>query len=409
MTPRVKGKEHNRGNGSDGTITRTDGTGCTRPWITVIVVSLALAGLLIFPVSAVSDESLMNRAPTPKVTHGVIYYQEFARNLLTTHPELKTMSDMEKAKFAFSAYSRELRRLNEIYVNKNNVDRLSQGGEHTCSWHTDNLQKIMRIFGVKEVHSIVADKKTWKPFDENSPSFSEAESWNFLDVNSNHQAVLVIIDGKQYVFDVWKMAVDNHGVYKDLDANFDRYNGMPIEDWNTVMRVENYIRFTADSETVDPKADIWYPSCSEAVNRINTVHRDTEVKTTGMQTVTLPKKEFYFTDFKIPDGYSATGLKVTYDAKPGPGETLILSLTLTNPYNSNVWQITHYWENNGYNSGRFETKGILDTLILKPGTYQFMAVKTYNKEGIVQHVPVSASLSFYQSEPFEVPSENMNR
>lgn len=404
MTPKIKGKEHSRANAQDVAITRTDGTGCTRLWIAVIFVSLVLAGLLIAPVSGVWDATSKDLGPVPKGTPAVMYYQDFARNLLNTHPELKTMSDMDKAKYAFSAYSRELRRVNGIYVNGNLADRSIFGGEHTCSWHTDNLQKIMRVLGVKEVHSIVADKKTWKPLDENSPDFLDAASWNFLDVNSNHQAVLVIVDGKQYAFDIWKMAVDNHGVYKDLDANSDRFNGMPIEDWNAIMLSLDYIRFAADAETVDT-ADIWYPTSSEAVKHINPVHRDTQIVATGWETVTVPEKSEAYKNFTIPAGYKGTGLRATYDFSIKPPSEQYLQVVLwrkvPNSINADSKWMTVYWgENNGMDSGQIRTEGSLETLVLEPGDYLFGASKgrsytTLDDPGY--STPIPASLTYYLS------------
>lgn len=371
---------------------------CHRQCIVVVFLTLVLAGLLIAPVAAAGDTDVRDLKPAPPGTPAVMYYQDFAKTLRDTHPELKTMPEMEKAKFAFSAYSKELRRVNGIWVNSNLVDRSYQGGEHTCVWHTENLQKIMRILGVKEVHSILADKN----------------SWNFLDVNRNHHAVMVIIDGKQYVFDIWKMAVDNHGMYKDQDAGSDRYNGMPIEDWDLIMRNLDYVRFMGDSETVDPNKDTWYPSCSEAVKQIKPVNRDTEIMTTGMETVSVPhdwgnSNIMPSVQFKIPEGHTATGLKVTYDAKPGSGEMLNVWLAGINPSSGYLWYVHQYGEGNSENSGKFETRGILDKITLKPGLYEFTAFKGFYKDGKSQQVFVPASLSYYQSKPLEETSQDINR
>ena len=387
-------------NGTVTTGTRTPSgvTRYRRQCISVIFVTLVLAGLIIAPVSAAHDKdswpTSTQSAPTEQD------YKDLAKNLLNTHPEIKTMSEMQKAQFAYKEYVRDLR-AKKSPVNSNIPRRLEYWGDYTCGWHTANLQALMRVLGVKEVHSIVADKDSWKiPVLGVSP-----------DVNNNHQAVLVLIDGKPYTFDVWRMAVANSGKYKDPDEGPDEYNGMRIEDWNADMVSEGYVRFTADSETVDPNADIWYPSSTDAVKHIRPVNRDTQVVATGRQTITVPANSKYYENFTIPAGFTGSGLLATYDfsKKPGPSEAYVVSLLRLEPTWEAIWSVETFGEENGIQSGQTYTYGSLENKVLGPGVYMFGAKRSYIYNFNEQFAPISGSFSFFLSENSPSGSQNVKK
>jgi hypothetical protein len=363
----------------------------------IIACVLLLAGFVIAPVSGFSNDFKTTR-PTPIPTKTAeAAYMDLAKQILIAHPEIQTMSDMEKAKYAFNAYSQDLWNKN-LPVNANLAGRVPYGGDYTCVWHTENLQAILRTFGVTEVHSILADKN----------------SYNFLDVNRNHQAVLVIIDGKPYVFDMWKMAVENNGEYKN-DADSDKFNGMPLDDWNAYMKEDNYVRFTADSETVDPGADVWYPSALTSAEHMKLTHATTTLMpsqvvtiiqttpsaATGSQTVTITSQGGVYTQsFTVPATTRATGLKVTYDfssAKPGFGAFDSVSLDMTDAAGTStgktLWSTTLYGDGWGSNSGTTKTEGSLDNLVLSPGSYSFSSSQELTSP-MEQTTPLPATLSY---------------
>jgi hypothetical protein len=352
-----------------------------RRYIRVIVVSLILIGLLIVPLSGAYRDEFRTKVPqTPSKTSEQLY-KEFAQQLLSDHPEIKTMSNLDKAKYAFSAYSKDLWDKNKV-VNANIPGRLRYGGDYTCGWHTENLQAIMRVLGVTDVHSITADKNKWKY----SP-----------DVNRNHIAPVVIVDGIAYVFDIWKMAVENDGEYRGF-ADLDLNNGMLLEDWAASMKSDGYVQFTGDSETVDDGKEVWDPSAQWAIKQRLANSRATLA--TGSHLVDVPNSGYETVTFAIPEGYHGGNLKATYDftsAKPGNGA--FFEVRLSKDPESTYGTPTGYWStklmgsNWGSNSGKITTSGSLDNLLLPPGTYSFTALK-HETSPSDRITPIRASLSY---------------
>ena len=318
--------------------------------------------------------------------------RDWGKQLTADHPEVKTMSDLEKAKFAFSEYSSVLFNKN-VPLNSNLAGRV-HGGDYTCGWHTNNLEAVFRTLGIKEVHSITADKN----------------SYNILDVNRNHQAVMVIIDGKPYVFDIWKMAVDNNGEYKDAAAPLDPYNGMPLDEWNANMKDESYVRFTADTENVEDGQEVWDPSALLAESRLplstsGTVATPTPAFTisptatpgfgNGLRMLTITSQDVGYETkpFTISAGYKATGFKVTYDfssAKPAFGAYFQVGIQSSE---KTFWSTQLMGEGWGSSSGATKTVGSLDNLILPPGDYNFAAYQHLTSPSD-STTPIPATLTF---------------
>ena len=269
----------NRANGKSMTRLRQNQFSTIRS-IVIILIPLLFVCCFIAPVSAISDEKLnpANKYDVPAQVKAPIktadqQYMEWARVLLSNHPEVKTMSEMEKAQFAFNAYTQDLQKAN-LKVNSNLGTRLgftlnpgTSYGDHTCGWHTSNLQIIMRTLGVKEVHSITADK----------------DSMNLLDVNRNHQAVLVMIDGIPKVFDIWKMAVEHEGEY-GAPSYIDPNNGMDLDQWAFEMNNifsdtlhiggDKYKKYSVDDEA-NPE-DVYYSTPQEALKHIKLTYSTTK-------------------------------------------------------------------------------------------------------------------------------------
>ncbi len=354
-----------------------------RQYLAVVLVSLLVAGLLIAPALAYRDEFRTKATEKPYKTAEMLY-KEFAQDLLNNHPEIKTMSNLEKAKYAFSAYSKDLWK-NGKWVNKNIPGRWVFGGDYTCGWHTQNLQAIMRVIGVKDVRSISGDKNLFEVFGLHP------------DVNRNHGAPVVIADGKVYVFDIWKMAVENNGEYKG-DPDLDSYNGMPIENWGKIMKQEGYVRFTGDSETVEEGKEVWDTTALDAIQRRMVTSKTT--LTIGSQMVKVPNNDYETVTFTIPQGSKGVNLKADYDftsAKPGNGAffEVRLSKEAESTYGSptGLWGTTFRGSNWGSNSGKITTSGSLDNLVLQPGTYSFTALK-HETSPNDKITPIKASLSY---------------
>lgn len=78
------------------------------------------------------------------------------------------------------------------------------------------------------------------------------EAAKYLDVNSNHGAVVVMIDGKPYVFDMWSYAVGT-GTYDNMPTD-NIWNGMPLSEWEKRMKESGYKLFTSADRDLDPKS-----------------------------------------------------------------------------------------------------------------------------------------------------------
>jgi hypothetical protein len=181
--------------------------------------------------------------------------KDYGTGLLKDHPEVQSMSNLEKGKFAFTKYCEALAAAGAP-VNANAWNRLqnfagnSERGRWTCSDHTLNLQSLFEGIGIdsKDTLNIMADSNSWLP----TP-------------NSNHGAlVLFDDDGKPYVFDAWKLAVQNGGTYSGTFKPADSmWNGMDAGQWSIEMRTypNSYTRFTCDTGVT------WDTYAADAIQR----------------------------------------------------------------------------------------------------------------------------------------------
>jgi hypothetical protein len=209
------------------------------------------------------------------------------------------------------------------------------------------------------------------------------------------------------------MAVDNDGEYKGNGDNednimnaveFDDNNGMPLEDWDRVMKALGYVRFTADSEIVDNEKEVWDPAALDSVKRMGLTHATTTLvpRTAGLQIITIKSQESGYDtkSFTIPAGYKATAFKASYDfsaAKPGIGEYMQVSLQKTSDNfggsDTTLWSTRLMGQNWGSNSGTTKTEGSLDNLVLTPGSYSFTARRQQTSPSN-QAVPIPATLTY---------------
>jgi hypothetical protein len=217
----------------------------------ILLLMIILAGLAIQPVSAdsYSDAKVGSIPPSaPQKTNAEIM-KEFGVQVLANAPaNIKSSTNAEKAKYAFTQYCNRLAAANTP-VNSDLSGRALQlfthgdSGRWTCSDHTQNVQGLFEGMGIsgKDMVMLEADSNSYLP----TP-------------NSNHGALVVRDNnGKSYVFDAWAMAVNN---LDDIDnpggantgttlyggADTSEWNGMDVERWGNNMQKAGYSRFTAD-------------------------------------------------------------------------------------------------------------------------------------------------------------------
>ena len=127
---------------------------------TIIAVVLLLMGFVITPVLGFSHDFVTKRpTPIPTRTDAQIW-GDWSQVFTSNHPELQSKPDLEKAKLLFSLYSASL--VNEnVPLNSNQMTRFQDLWWYTCQWHTENLMAIFNAAGIKNVHSILADKDSY--------------------------------------------------------------------------------------------------------------------------------------------------------------------------------------------------------------------------------------------------------
>lgn len=181
--------------------------------------------------------------PTPSAPQKTSYQvmKEFGESLAKDNPDLASKSNREKGQFAFTRYCEALARSGapvnaNLWNRMQNLVRNGERGRWTCSDHTLNLQALFKGIGIDsaDILNIQADSESLLP----TP-------------NSDHGAlVLFDDDGKPYIFDAWKLAVDNGGTYSGTySPASSKWNGMDAAQWSVEMRTypNSYTRFTCDS------------------------------------------------------------------------------------------------------------------------------------------------------------------
>jgi hypothetical protein len=237
-----------------------------------ILTLVCLAVVAISPAMAIAKDpwgTMPPPAPTPSVHQksNQEIMKEFGVDVLTNAPaEIKTGSNSQKAKYAFTQYCNKLADA-KTPVNANYAGRALQLFTHgkadrwTCSDHSLNLQGLFQGMGIRDndMVMVIADSDSMIP-----------------SANSDH-GVLVVRDnnGKPYVFDAWAMAVENLNTDAAENGNYEvsnggsflysgaersNWNGMDVGDWGNTMTSAGYVRFTADG------GGSWNTSSSDAAN-----------------------------------------------------------------------------------------------------------------------------------------------
>jgi hypothetical protein len=318
--------------------------------LALIVVVLFLTGMIVQPVSAdtYSDAKALAILPSePQKTNGEIM-KEFGTQLMQNAPqEIRSGTNLQKAKYAFTEYSNRLAAANTP-VNANYAQRALQlftnaaPTRWTCGDHTQNLEGLFEGAGIKpqDMIQLEADSDSWLP-----------------SANSNHGA-LVIRDnnGKAYVFDAWGMAVSNlnaagNPVFGNAGSSLysgaqnSEWNGMSIEDWGNTMNEGGYVRYSADGESS------WDQTGYVAVTRYFNEHPMDESYPSSFTFVIYPKgggattRLLYNYPITVNDKGVVSAAYYTQGASPyiqthNTETTSLADLSVTGTYNKNTGKIS---------------------------------------------------------------------
>ena len=175
----------------------------------------------------------------------------FGQSLLSTMPpEVRNGTDVQKARFAFTAYCDRLA-LGNAPVNDDAWTRLQQTfgnfnpSQWTCGDHTANLTALFQGVGIRP--SNIEEVETWPgPWRSQIPT-----------PNVNHGAPGIRAGNDLVFFDAWQLA---HTTRSYANAATSKWNGMPSSAWEQEMRAQGYSRFTR------PLRDVYYDSLQQALD-----------------------------------------------------------------------------------------------------------------------------------------------
>lgn len=190
---------------------------------------LLIWSLLICPACANLDPSVAKE------------YRDAGADLLKYDPQIQSLSNLDKAKYAFEAYCNWLES-NNIPVNSDLLGRAkNMGADWTCADHGLKLQEFFEGAAITAPHIFVK---------------AISDSLNPLNVNSDHGALAIIDGGQVYFFDPWQLAVQNEkdGLTAYSEAKGSKWNGMTASDWETEMGKQDYRRFSFSDGGVEEKS-----------------------------------------------------------------------------------------------------------------------------------------------------------
>ncbi len=164
-------------------------------------------------------------------------WKKFGEGLKTKAPA----DELQKARFIANEVAKELDRKG-LTANSSLLGRIDGSVRYgnseaaTCGYLNDALTESLKGagFDTGQIHSVVGYKDGWQALNRGY----------IFDVNINHVAPVVVIDGVPYSFDLWA-----HGGSEGNFKNFDNsaWNGIKTESWGELMRKhQGYNAFSSD-------------------------------------------------------------------------------------------------------------------------------------------------------------------
>lgn len=169
------------------------------------------------------------------------YWKKLGEQLKSNAPS----DELAKAKYIASEVAKELDKKGitpntSIFGRMDAAVKYDKIGTGTCVYLNDALTETLKGAGFDngQIHSVVGYKEGWRSY------------MGLVDVNVNHVAPVVVIDGVPYSFDLWTHGGSTQGwvssgSFKDFENS--AWNGIKTESWGTLMRqYQGYTTFSTD-------------------------------------------------------------------------------------------------------------------------------------------------------------------
>lgn len=179
----------------------------------------------------IDSQSLKNQVPSAD------YWKKFGEQLKAAAPS----NELDRARYIASQVAKELDRRG-INPNTSLIGRIDASLRYgnseaaTCGYLNDALTETLKGSGFDpgQIHSVVGYKDGWQALNRGY----------IFDVNINHVAPVVVIEGIPYSFDLWSHG-GSEGNFKSFDNS--AYNGIKTEDWGKLMyKHQGYNSFSSD-------------------------------------------------------------------------------------------------------------------------------------------------------------------
>ncbi len=186
------------------------------------------------------DSQDLGQLPSPD------QWKQFGQQLKANAPA----NELQKARYVASRVAMELDRRG-INVNTSLIGRIDASLRYgnseaaTCGYLNDAFTEALKGsgFDTGQIHSVVGYKDGWQALNRGY----------IFDVNINHVAPVVVIDGVPYSFDLWAHG-GSKGSFKDFGNS--AWNGIKTKDWGKLMyKHQGYNSFSSDEGITKKELD----------------------------------------------------------------------------------------------------------------------------------------------------------
>lgn len=196
---------------------------------------------------------------------GEVGWRRFGENVMKTLPEkVKDGTDVDRVRHVAAQVGKRLAELG-IEPNTNAVERMESRAEHaldatvgTCDDVSTKLIAALEGAGVSakylttyKFYSSDITERDGMTSDERlaletRQMMAQLNAIPWWDVNHNHGAVFIHVEGKPYVIDLWYHGKDT-GSFDNAETS--AWNVIPLSDWEDKLRRDGYVLFSTDAGT----------------------------------------------------------------------------------------------------------------------------------------------------------------
>ncbi|NLI30677.1 MAG: hypothetical protein GX423_11470 [Nitrospiraceae bacterium] len=205
-----------------------------------ILSCLALLIVILVAGSSSAFDAGPVRQNTPETTSSYpdkAWWRSFGAQLKNTAPA----NELDRARYIATEVGKKLDELgispNTSYLSRPVAGyRFGDQGVGTCGYLSDSLTEAFKgaMLQEKQIYSVIGYKEGWQQLNRGY----------LFDVNLNHVAPVVVIDGVPYTFDLWM-----HGGSQGKFGGFENsaYNAITTQGWGRLMEVhQGYTGFSDD-------------------------------------------------------------------------------------------------------------------------------------------------------------------